>query len=303
MLVMGRDHKLYYEAYNDASDLNDDGVLDVGYRPEIEYYGYFDSYKVYTYSTVNQRFEPLRETATKKVNPGASNEWSGDFLNYLTMSRMDAMRKVLYGGYRSTDTATETVLERAYIPQEAHTWGKEYESVARDGYDIRDYTPLELPGSSLRHLFASTSLVDSSNAAYKPLLRVLPDNTHRIWQWVSKERPVADDSLEATSSVAAMPADNAAFTTMQTNFAVSENLLSTTASLLSINASGSQNTLALISGNITITTQGYSLPCLFLAFYQVIHVRLPDHPQTRFRPFQVTCQHRETRVQYPPGNI
>jgi len=29
MLVMGRDHKLYYEAYNDASDLNDDGVLDI----------------------------------------------------------------------------------------------------------------------------------------------------------------------------------------------------------------------------------------------------------------------------------
>ena len=33
LLVIGRDHKLYYEAYNDASDLNDDGVLDVGYKP------------------------------------------------------------------------------------------------------------------------------------------------------------------------------------------------------------------------------------------------------------------------------
>jgi type IV pilus assembly protein PilY1 len=46
MLVMGRDHKLYYEAYNDASDLDGDGDLDVGYKPdEIEYYGYFDSFK------------------------------------------------------------------------------------------------------------------------------------------------------------------------------------------------------------------------------------------------------------------
>jgi type IV pilus assembly protein PilY1 len=34
LLVMGRDHKLYYEAYNDASDLNGDGALDVGYKPE-----------------------------------------------------------------------------------------------------------------------------------------------------------------------------------------------------------------------------------------------------------------------------
>ena len=32
MLVMGKDHKIYYEAYNDASDLNGDGSLDVGYR-------------------------------------------------------------------------------------------------------------------------------------------------------------------------------------------------------------------------------------------------------------------------------
>lgn len=34
LLVMGRDHKLYYEAYNDASDLDGDGDLDVGYKPD-----------------------------------------------------------------------------------------------------------------------------------------------------------------------------------------------------------------------------------------------------------------------------
>ena len=32
MIIMGRDHKLYYEAYNDASDLNNDGVLDTKYK-------------------------------------------------------------------------------------------------------------------------------------------------------------------------------------------------------------------------------------------------------------------------------
>src|SRR6218665_390589 len=57
MLVMGRDHKLYYEAYNDASDLNGDGVIDVGYKGHlskaqggIDYYGYFNSYVCYDYS-------------------------------------------------------------------------------------------------------------------------------------------------------------------------------------------------------------------------------------------------------------
>ena len=50
MLVVGKDHKLFYEAYNDASDLNGDGTLDVGYQPTIDYYGYFDSFQCYSYS-------------------------------------------------------------------------------------------------------------------------------------------------------------------------------------------------------------------------------------------------------------
>jgi type IV pilus assembly protein PilY1 len=35
MLVMGKEHKNYYEAYNDASDLNGDGQIDVGYKPDV----------------------------------------------------------------------------------------------------------------------------------------------------------------------------------------------------------------------------------------------------------------------------
>jgi type IV pilus assembly protein PilY1 len=182
MIVMGRDHKLYFEAYNDASDLDDDGTLDLHYDPDIDYYGYFDSYKVYTYSTSNERFEPVRETADKTVNASATDEWSGDYLNYLTMSRMDCLRKVLYGGYRSTDGTSETVLERAYIPRDSHTWGKEYST--SDDYDIEDYTPLEEPTNGY-HLFACTSLCDPDDSSYQPLLRVLEDRSERIWDWVT----------------------------------------------------------------------------------------------------------------------
>jgi type IV pilus assembly protein PilY1 len=197
MLVMGKNHKMFYEAYNDASDLDEDGKIDVGYKPDaIDYYGYFDSFKSYQYNGASGQFEPVAVISDKKVTPG-SGLWSGDFLNYLTMSRMDAIRKVLYGGYRVTDTASETVLERAYIPQDAHSWGKEYESVARDGYDIRDYAPLDLPPSTpiqTRHLFASTSLYPATDANYKPLLRVLDNSVYRVWEWVSIERPVAGDN-------------------------------------------------------------------------------------------------------------
>ena len=187
MLTMGRDHKLYYEAYPDTSDLNGDGVLDIRYNPTIDYYGYFDPYKVYTYS--GGQFTPNSVT-TDKTNGGVSGGWSGNFLNYLTMSRMDALRKVLYGGYRSTDSATtgasSVVLQRVYIPQDAHSWGKEYTSTTVDGYDIADYAPFTQPVLSTRHLFASTTLSDNGT----PILRVAPNNPHRIWEWVSKERPV-----------------------------------------------------------------------------------------------------------------
>jgi type IV pilus assembly protein PilY1 len=186
MLTMGRDHKLYYEAYNDASDLNGDGVVDMHYDPAIDYFGYFDSHKCYSYTS--GKFVPNSTTFDKKCLNAAA-PWSGDFLNYLTTSRMDALRKVLYGGYRSTDTTAETVLERAYIPQDAHSWGKEYKSVAVDGYDIRDYTPLDLPADGSRHIFTNTTLVGGTD----PLLRVLTNSIFRVWEWLSIERPVAGD--------------------------------------------------------------------------------------------------------------
>ncbi len=185
MLVMGRDHKLYYEAYNDASDLNEDGVLDITYKPdEIDYYGYFDSYKYYEYSGDDGLCQPATRP-TRRHHTGGY--WSGDFLNYLTMSRIDVMRKVLYGGYRSVDTATETVLERAYIPNDAHCWGKEYTDEATNGYKISDYTPFGQPAAGKRHLFGSGSLVAPENGGYAPLLRVKLDSDHRIWTWVTAE--------------------------------------------------------------------------------------------------------------------
>ena len=187
MLVMGRDHKIYYEAYNDTSDLNGDGVLDIGYNPAIDYAGYFDSYKCYNYDSGSAAFSPQSVTSTKKC----SGQWSGDFLNYLTMSRMDVMRSVLYGGYRSTDSATNTILERSYIPQDAHSWGKEYTSVAVNGYLISDYTPYGAPGAGLRHLFANTTLLNTTN----PRLRVSLNQSYRIWEWLSIERPVAGNRV------------------------------------------------------------------------------------------------------------
>ena len=123
MLAMGRDHKVFYEAYNDAYDMDEDKRIDDRYKHSIYYYGYFDPYRCYTYtSSGTARFVPLAAATTDKFC--AAGQWSGNILNYLTMSKMDVIRKVFYGGHRTS--ASSNVLERAYIPQDAHSWGKEF---------------------------------------------------------------------------------------------------------------------------------------------------------------------------------
>jgi type IV pilus assembly protein PilY1 len=203
MLVMGRDHTLYYEAYNDASDLDGDGLLDIRFKPsKIDYYGYFDSAKCYQYAEGNTRFEPVGATSNSRFDGSCNGNWSGNFLNYVTMSRIDALRKVLYGGKRVTDTRTDdgagvTVLERSAIPQDGHSWGKEYTSLAVDGYDISDYTPLSVPQAGTRHLFANVTIGASpATSGNAPLLRVLRNSRFRIWEWVSIEAPVAGERCE-----------------------------------------------------------------------------------------------------------
>jgi len=186
MLVMGRDHKLYYEAYNDASDLDGDGKLDVGYKHSINYYGYFDPYKCYVY-TGNWYFKPVRTTQDKYC--GGANEWSGNFLNWLTMSRMDVLRKVLYGGFRDDDSLQRTILRATAIPQDAHSWGKWYA-----GSDTKKLTPFDPPQSGRRHLFCITSLQSDWNSDRRRI-RILLNKSNSIEEWASKERPVCDNSL------------------------------------------------------------------------------------------------------------
>ncbi|NTV85955.1 MAG: pilus assembly protein PilY, partial [Burkholderiaceae bacterium] len=134
MLDISKDQQLYKRAYNDYSDLDGDGQLETTYKHSIDYYGYFDHHKCYSYS--GGRFEPVSVTTDKYC----SGQWSGNFLNWATMTRMDSVRKLLYGGKRSTDSNTDTVLERAYVPPDAHSWAKYY-----NGSNIAQLTPYNPP--------------------------------------------------------------------------------------------------------------------------------------------------------------
>jgi Tfp pilus tip-associated adhesin PilY1 len=203
MLVAGKDHKMFYEAYNDASDIDGDGTLDIRFKPSITYYGLFDSTLCYTHNDKSDN-TGLYTPSSTTVSGKCTGKWSGNWLNYMTTSRIDALRKVLYGGHREVDNATQTILRRAYIPQDAHTWGKEYFKESVDGYKINDYTPLGQPEIGKRHFFGTLTANKSQNCAVlnecsnmPPLLRIRQNvgNDRRIWDWASKERPVLDAKL------------------------------------------------------------------------------------------------------------
>jgi type IV pilus assembly protein PilY1 len=155
MLDVSRDHQLFYKAYNDYTDLDQDGNIETTYKHSFDYYGYFDPYKCYNYNTSTTQFEPSATTTDKYC----SGNWAGNFLNWVAMSRADVMRKVLFGGKRSTDTATATTLERANLPGDAHSWAKFY-----NGSDLNKLTPFANSTAAAVSVTASSNLSGTSFA-------------------------------------------------------------------------------------------------------------------------------------------
>ncbi len=156
MFVMSKDHKLFYKAYNDVMDLDEDGTIDITYTDTIDYYGYFDPKKCYTYTS--GQFEPT-VAGTGANGHYCTSEWSGNFLNWATMSRIDILRKVFYGGERFTDNSTQTVLMRALLPQDAHSWVKVYKAA-----DVSSLTPFAWGQITLCNL--NTSKTDNESFLY-----------------------------------------------------------------------------------------------------------------------------------------
>lgn len=181
MLLMSNDHQLFIKAYTDYSDLNEDGVIDTTYNDKIDYYGYFDSYKCYEYA--NSRFEPTGLASGENLHECSGSEWSGNFLNWASMTRMDVIRKVLYGGYRSTDTDSLTVLERTLIPFDVHAFVKTFKTTSTT--QMQKFTPYAQTEISICNL--TQGVGDSKNvntANYPPLLRIAKGS----WpQWAAAE--------------------------------------------------------------------------------------------------------------------
>ena len=184
MLVMSNDNQLFYKAYNDWSDLDGDGQIESSYKHSFDYYGYFDSYKCYQYDITDTRFEPRAVTTDKYCSGTNNGYWSGNFLNWVSMTRMDIMRKVLYGGKRSTDTASQTVLERAYLPSDAHSFAKFVDSAS---ISVGNLTPF--PGGQdltfCNTTYNPSTTEESQNTTLPPQLRVAKGDFR---YWAANER-------------------------------------------------------------------------------------------------------------------
>jgi type IV pilus assembly protein PilY1 len=211
MLAASKDQTLFGPIYTDFEDLDatDElgyGELDTGFKPTFKYYGYFDPTKCYAYSSTDGRFNPaanallvdtsvtglfngVSTTQTQKRYTCTSSQsyWSGNFLNWASTTRMDVVRKMLYGGKRSTDTSSLTVLERAGLNWDAHSFTKYY-----GGTDIRDYTPytttaLTKTTGRNANTYAGLTIcqtgTDESPSGGTPIMKVVKGN-YRFWNTV-----------------------------------------------------------------------------------------------------------------------
>jgi len=92
MIAASNDHQLYFKAYSDYSDLDHDGIIETSYKHSFDYYGYFDSDKCYSHS--GSQFVPEAVTSDKYCD-AVTGDWSGNYLNWATMARIDTVRKIL----------------------------------------------------------------------------------------------------------------------------------------------------------------------------------------------------------------
>ncbi len=199
MLVMSRDEQLFIKAYTDYTDLDGDGQVDVTYNDNFNYSGYFDPNICYKYGS-SQFKGSAAATGTGAIKHKCDgSSWSGNFLNWVTMSRLDLVRYVLYGGYRSTDTAAKTVLSRAVIPNDLHAWAKVY-----TGSDVNKFTPFTQDASKPGIAFCNASTA----AGGTPQMRVAKGNWTEWASTASRQCDWNEDAgTEAKPDVASKSSD------------------------------------------------------------------------------------------------
>lgn len=122
LLIVDNSGSMHEFAYKTAG--SGSGSYDTSYDPSKNYYGYFDSGKMYKYTTTSGGYFEIDTTKTLDT----TNFWSGNLLNWLSMRRVDVVRKVLVGGKTQPRSANmANYLIGAESPD--RDWYKQYNNV------------------------------------------------------------------------------------------------------------------------------------------------------------------------------
>ncbi len=102
LILLDNSGSMWNYAYTDSSNDCAGGADKpcIGFDPTQTYYGYFDPNAWYQYSS--NEFNVANTTTptigSSITNPDSANDWNGNFLNWLTMRRMDIVKQALTGG-------------------------------------------------------------------------------------------------------------------------------------------------------------------------------------------------------------
>jgi type IV pilus assembly protein PilY1 len=161
-----------------------------GYSNASTYLGYFDPNKCYLYSydatEALRHFYPAGAAAGRVCAGTDDSEWSGNFLNWATMQTIDPFRWVLTGGYRSTDTATETIIEKAYASGQGGT-GNFANRTLGSSAQVAEATPFPWDGLKMRiqglgnkMRFTRNGDVNTAPTGYDPSVAVSSDTVYEL---------------------------------------------------------------------------------------------------------------------------
>ena len=133
-------------------------------------------------TTAKQRGRPsiiprLVDEPKSKVGLCGSHKggtFSGNWLNYMTSSRMDVLRKILYGGARVVDPSNTkenlTILDNSLVPPDSSVWGADvfadniwYKTPYNAYYHLSDFTPYGPPKDDHATYFARVRNLNPSS--------------------------------------------------------------------------------------------------------------------------------------------
>ena len=192
---------------------------DATYNTSSTYLGYFDPAKCYLYSysaTEAQRhFYPAGAATNRTCIGGNDLKWSGNYLNWATMQTVDPFRWALTGGYRVTDSATVTIIEKAHASGQGGT-GNFPNRTDSSAANIANTTPfawsafkMRVQGLGNKMSFSQSGNIDNTATPYNPDPAVVI-STSTVYE-VSVRVKVCDTSAAAgglEANCTAYPAGN-----------------------------------------------------------------------------------------------